>query len=106
MLECPAWFNCRRHDLGQGLLRALELSCEHRSAIGNLGMAKPFPLHPKHPERICWGCDRYCAATDLACGNGADRTMHPAEMLGDDWYEHGDWGLAPEPPVTDEPSTA
>ncbi|MDT9633002.1 DUF3079 domain-containing protein, partial [Pseudomonas sp. JV449] len=45
-------------------------------------MAKPFPLHPKHPERICWGCDRYCAATDLACGNGADRTMHPAEMIG------------------------
>ncbi|WP_251278732.1 DUF3079 domain-containing protein, partial [Enterobacter hormaechei] len=25
-------------------------------------MAKPIPLHPKHPERICWGCDRYCAA--------------------------------------------
>ncbi|MGN6661313.1 MAG: DUF3079 domain-containing protein, partial [Achromobacter mucicolens] len=23
-------------------------------------MAKKFPLHPKHPERICWGCDRYC----------------------------------------------
>jgi len=61
-------------------------------------MAKPFPLHPKHPERICWGCDRYCAA--------ADRTMHPAEMLGDDWYEHGDWGLGPEPPVADEPSAA
>jgi hypothetical protein len=19
--------------------------------------------------------------------------MHPAEMLGDDWYEHGDWGI-------------
>ena len=29
----------------------------------------------------------------LACGNGADRTMHPAEMIGDDWYLHGDWGL-------------
>ncbi|MBM7060135.1 DUF3079 domain-containing protein [Pseudomonas sp. UL073] len=57
-------------------------------------MAKPFPLNPKHPERICWGCDRYCAAHDLACGNGADRTMHPAEMLGDDWYLHGDWGIA------------
>lgn len=56
-------------------------------------MAKPFPLHPKHPERICWGCDCYCGAADLACGNGADRTMYPAEMLGDDWYEHGDWGL-------------
>ncbi|MDL2425072.1 DUF3079 domain-containing protein, partial [Pseudomonas sp. BAgro211] len=41
-------------------------------------MAKKFPLNPPHPERICWGCDRYCPATNLACGNGADRTMHPA----------------------------
>ena len=56
-------------------------------------MAKKFPLHPSHPERICWGCDRYCPANSLACGNGADRTMHPAEMLGDDWYLHGDWGI-------------
>lgn len=60
-------------------------------------MAKKFPLHPSHPERICWGCDRYCPTGALACGNGADRTMHPAEMLGDDWYLHGDWGVdAPE----------
>ena len=29
-------------------------------------MAKPIPLHPRHPERICWGCDRYCAADALA----------------------------------------
>jgi hypothetical protein len=56
-------------------------------------MAKPFPISPKHPERICWGCDRYCASTALACGNGADRTMHPAEMIGEDWYLHGDWGV-------------
>ncbi|MBA1380219.1 DUF3079 domain-containing protein [Pseudomonas brassicacearum] len=56
-------------------------------------MAKPFPISPKHPERICWGCDRYCATTALACGNGADRTMHPAEMIGEDWYLHGDWGI-------------
>ena len=27
--------------------------------------------NPAHPERVCWGCDRYCAADDLACGNGA-----------------------------------
>ena len=69
-------------------------------------MAKPFPLHPKHPERICWGCDRYCPAGSLACGNGSDRTMHPAEMLGDDWYLHGDWGIVvlpePEPAATTE----
>lgn len=52
---------------------------------------KKFPLHPKHPERICWGCDRYCPADALICGNGSGRTEHPAEMLGDDWYTWGDW---------------
>ena len=62
-------------------------------------MAKKFPLLPKHPERICWGCDRYCPAESLACGNGADRTMHPMEMFGDDWYEFGGWGIEPPEPV-------
>ena len=56
-------------------------------------MAKKFPLHPKHPERICWGCDKYCPVEDLACGNGSERTPHPAELLGDDWYFVGDWDL-------------
>ena len=56
-------------------------------------MAKKFPLHPKHPERICWGCDRYCPTDSMACGNGSGRTMHPAEMPGDDWYTVGDWGF-------------
>lgn len=56
-------------------------------------MAKRFPLHPKHPERICWGCDRYCPKDSLGCGNGSGRTQHPAELLGDDWYLFGDWGL-------------
>ncbi|MDU8023859.1 MAG: DUF3079 domain-containing protein, partial [Neisseria sp.] len=23
-------------------------------------MAKKFPIFPKNPERICWGCDKYC----------------------------------------------
>lgn len=48
-------------------------------------MAKKVPLHPKHPERICWGCDKYCPADDLRCGNGADRTQHPVELFGEDW---------------------
>ncbi|MFN7979157.1 MAG: DUF3079 domain-containing protein [Vicinamibacterales bacterium] len=47
-------------------------------------MAQP-PLRPAHPERTCWGCDRYCPATDLACGNGTVRTQHPCELFGDDW---------------------
>jgi hypothetical protein len=40
---------------------------------------------PKNPERICWGCDEYCPADAMRCGNGADRTAHPAELFGDDW---------------------
>jgi hypothetical protein len=31
--------------------------------------------------------------------------MHPAEMLGDDWYMHGDWGLD-VPEDTPDPSCA
>ena len=51
-------------------------------------MAK-IPLHPKQPERICWGCDKYCPADALRCGNGTIRTPHPVELFGDDWM---DWG--------------
>ena len=47
-------------------------------------MARP-PLRPAHPERTCWGCDRYCPATDLACGNSTVRTQHPCELFGNDW---------------------
>ena len=54
-------------------------------------MAKRFPIHPAHPERSCWGCDRYCAADALICGNGSVRTPHPVELFGDDW---ADWNGA------------
>jgi DUF3079 family protein len=43
--------------------------------------------HPSHPERVCWGCPKYCPADDLACGSGTVRTQHPCELLGDDWME-------------------
>ncbi len=49
-------------------------------------MAK-FPLHPKNPERICWGCEKLCPADDMRCGNGTIRAPHPCELMGDDWYE-------------------
>ena len=52
-------------------------------------MPKKFPIKPTHPERVCWGCDRYCAADSLICGNGSERTQHPAELFGDDWLEFG-----------------
>lgn len=55
-------------------------------------MAKKFPIIPVHPERICWGCDKYCPSDSLACGNGSERTQHPSELFGDDWL---DW----QPPV-------
>jgi hypothetical protein len=45
------------------------------------------PTAPPHPERICWGCDRYCPAAELACGNGTIRTPHPAELFGPDWLD-------------------
>ncbi|MBQ0936292.1 DUF3079 domain-containing protein [Ideonella paludis] len=53
---------------------------------------KPFPLCPPHPERLCWGCDLYCPAGQLRCGNGSERTQHPIESFGPDWAS---WGLAP-----------
>lgn len=48
---------------------------------------KKFPLNPAHPERTCWGCDRYCAADAMQCGNGSERSQHPAELFGPDWAE-------------------
>jgi hypothetical protein len=46
-----------------------------------------IPIHPKHPERICWGCDKFCPADDLRCGGGTIRAPHPVELFGDDWFE-------------------
>lgn len=48
-------------------------------------MSKRFPENPPHPERNCWGCDRYCAAHAMLCGNGSERTQHPVELFGPDW---------------------
>lgn len=53
-------------------------------------MSKKFPANPPNPERICWGCDKYCPADSMACGNGSDRTQHPVEIFGKDWMS---WGL-------------
>jgi hypothetical protein len=53
-------------------------------------MKTKLALNPKHPERICWGCEKYCSADDLRCGNGTIRTQHPIELFGEDWR---DWEL-------------
>jgi len=60
------------------------------------------PLNPAHPERICWGCNKYCPEADLACGNGTIRTPHPIELFGDDWIEWFDRPPAGEDVLTGE----
>jgi hypothetical protein len=62
-----------------------------------MNMSKPkIAFNPKHPERICWGCDKYCSADDLRCGNGTIRTQYPVELFGEDWLE---WELNNEAPA-------
>ena len=74
-----------------------------------MAAVKKFPKAPAHPERVCLGCNLYCPAKDMRCGNGSDRTQHPAELFGDDWDQ---WGLdadealaasAPAPQVPPKP---
>jgi hypothetical protein len=60
---------------------------------------KRISLQPARPERICWGCTKYCPADDLACGNGTIRTPHPVELFGADWAEWAD--RAPLPAAAD-----
>jgi hypothetical protein len=61
------------------------------SAMGVIPLAelKPSLLHPRHPERTCWGCDLYCQADAMRCGNGTIRTPHPLELFGEDWDTSG-----------------
>ena len=66
--------------------------------------AKKIALYPRHPERICWGCDKYCAADALRCGNGSERTPHPIESFGDDWQAFGLDAASADP--TDPPESA
>jgi len=61
-------------------------------------MAKKFPIHPPHPERICWGCDKYCGVDAMFCGNGSERTAHPVEWFGEDWMEWQREEADAEPP--------
>jgi len=61
-----------------------EAYCRKKESV--LHMAK-LPIRPKNPERVCWGCDKYCTADALRCGNGTIRTPHPVELFGEDWME-------------------
>lgn len=62
---------------------------ERRHQVSGQDHGQEISLHPSHPERICWGCDRYCSAETMGCGNGASRTQHPSELFGEDWA--GEW---------------
>ena len=62
-----------------------------------------LPIHPSRPDRVCWGCDKYCPASDLACGNGTIRTPHPRELFGDDWME---WFNRSQPGATNPGAAA
>jgi hypothetical protein len=42
----------------------------------------------------------------LGCGNGSDRTQHPAELLGEDWYMWGDWGIVASPGGEEPPDAS
>jgi hypothetical protein len=77
------------------------LVARHELAAGAAAMSRKFPLHPPHPERNCWGCDKYCPAHEMQCGNGSDRTQHPMEIFGDDWDT---WGLDPVLPAGTAPA--
>ncbi len=67
-------------------------------------MVKKFPIHPKHPERVCWGCAKYCPADSLMCGNGSVATPHPSELFGEDWVSWGLEARKPDPPAPPEAS--
>ncbi len=67
-------------------------------------MVKKFALNPAHPERNCWGCDRYCAADAMVCGNGSVATPHPAELFGEDWMTWTGTGEEPAPLPAEPPA--
>ena len=61
-------------------------------------------IYPKHPERICWGCEKLCPANHLMCRE--TRAAHPVELFGDDWWEVSDGLPATSPPSRHDPATA
>ena len=67
-------------------------------------MIKKFPTQPASPERICWGCDKYCAMDSMLCGNGSERTPHLFELFGENWRDWGhDFLEEPAKPSEDAP---
>jgi hypothetical protein len=65
---------------------------------------KKFPVRPAHPERICWGCEHYCPANDMRCGNGTERAQHPIELWGEDWMSVGQEATSSAPAAVEAQS--
>ena len=43
--------------------------------------AKKFPK-PRASRAVCWGCDLYCPASDMRCGNGRTARRTRQSCLG------------------------
>jgi hypothetical protein len=78
----PIWPTCASAKTPMGKCAILS---RHSNAAACI--VPKLPIGPANPDRVCWGCDKYCPADDLACGNGTIRTPHPCELFGDDWLE-------------------
>jgi hypothetical protein len=80
---------------------------QNPTALGfpQCSVAKKFPLAPAHPERTCWGCDKYCPSTSMACGNGSERSQHPIELYGEGWETWGLDPVVPEQPPQEQPAS-
>ena len=65
----------------------------------SLIMTRKFPIRPGHPERICWGCEHFCPADDMRCGNGTERAQHPIELWGEEWTKAGLEADSEAPPL-------
>ena len=76
---------CFRHVHQFLVRRVTEVTAKALVCVQNGSGMKEALIHPKHPERICWGCERYCAADNLACRE--ERLVHPIESDGYDWPE-------------------
>jgi metal-sulfur cluster biosynthetic enzyme len=85
VMHCPAVFPPR----SAGTYR-YDTASDARHIVCRLGVgiAMPsYPTHPRHPERVCCGCDQYCPADDLTCGKDTVRSPHPVELFGEDWQQ-------------------
>ncbi len=60
-------------------------------------------IYPKHPERVCWGCEKLCPANHLMCRE--TRAAHPVELFGDDWWEASNTQPTCDAPLPPEAKT-